>query len=337
MRIFLFISLFITLAACGIVGLVSYQAAYSHGSVREERSFSVLPGERVLALGERLETEGLIVSRYAFAWEIVKEKKTASLIAGEYLLSGTETIQEIVHKLTSGETVSRDIKVTFPEGWTIDMMAERLTKNGLPGDAFRTMARKPDPNLRQEYAFLSGLPAGATLEGYLFPDTYRFAPDATADTIIQAMLGNFGKRVNTELREAARAKGKSLFEIVTLASIVEEEGRSDRDRGMISDIFWKRLAIGQPLQSDATVNYVLGTYKDQPTLADLESDSPYNTYKHAGLPPGPISNPGLVSLRAAIFPIDNPYYYFLNNIETRETVFSKTFEEHVANRAAHGL
>jgi UPF0755 protein len=184
---------------------------------------------------------------------------------------------------------------------------------------------------------LKGLPAGATLEGFLFPDTYRFAPNVTATEIVDIMLGTFGKRFTAEQRAGQMSSQYSLFEIVTMASIVEEEGRIESDRKIIADIFWKRLTAGQPFQSDATVNYVLGSLKEQPTFDDIETDSPYNTYKYAGLPPGPISNPSLISLRAAVSPTPNSYYYFLNNLETKEMYFAKTFEEHVENRRIHGL
>jgi UPF0755 protein len=125
--------------------------------------------------------------------------------------------------------------------------------------------------------------------------------------------------------------------VLTLASIIEEEGKTEDDRKNISDVFRKRLAIGQPLQSDATINYIHKSAKDQPTLTDLQSTSPYNTYVYAGLPPGPIGNPSLMSLKAALRPTANPYYYFLIDTQTRVTYFAEDFEGHSRNRAAHGL
>ena len=260
-------------------------------------------------------------------------------MAGEYTVSGSQPIAEIAHMLTRGNVkeAPQDKRITFPEGWTAKMMADRLTAAGLPGEEFLQIAKKPSAELVGEFSFLASLPPGASLEGFLFPDTYLFAPDATGEVIVRTLLENFDKKVDQELRTAAKSSGHTFFEVITLASIVEEEGRSENDRQMISDIFWKRIAIGQPLQSDATVNYILGTFKDQPTLKDLGTNSPYNTYMNAGLPPGPISNPGLVSIRAAIYPKDNPYFYFLNNPETRETIFSRTFEEHKQNRILNGL
>ncbi|MEK7494705.1 MAG: endolytic transglycosylase MltG [Patescibacteria group bacterium] len=339
MRIFLIIATIVTLSVFGMFSFVSYEAKFSYGSVMTNQSFEVRLGEDAFQVSARLKEQGIIRSSVAFLWHLVKEKDVHSLVAGTYEVSGSQSIAEIAHVLTQGkiQEAAQDIRVTFPEGWTARMMAERLTAQGLPGEEFRLIAEKPSAELRAEFDFLAGLPAKATLEGFLFPDTYLFAPDATADVIIHTLLRNFGTKVTPDLRNASKESGHTFFQVVTLASIIEEEGRSEEDRKMISDIFWKRIAIGQPLQSDATVNYILGTFKDQPTLKDLETNSPYNTYQNAGLPPGPISNPGLISLRAAIYPKDNPYFYFLNNPETRVTVFSRTFEEHKQNRVKNGL
>ncbi len=337
MRIFILIAALLSVAAVFFFSFGFYATSHFTGSVKEEQRFEVLAGENALTLGTRLEERGIIFSRFTFLWYLVHEEKTRKVIAGQYTLSGSLTVPEIALIITSGKTVSRDIKVTFPEGWTIAKMAERLTGNALPGKEFLMLAEKPLPEWRKKFDFLSDLPAGVTLEGFLFPDTYLFDPTATAQDIIDSMLQNFGKKFDATLRQGAKNSGHTLYELVTLASIIEEEGRTKEERDMISDIFWKRIAIGQALQSDATINYIHGTTRLQPTLADTEADSPYNTYKNSGLPPGPISNPGFVSLWAAIFPKSNPYYYFLVDLNTGETIYSKTFEEHVRNRMLHGL
>lgn len=337
MRVFIFIATFLSIAVAGFFLFGSYATDHFTGSLKSEQRFDVRPNEDVLTLGKRLEESGIIFSRYAFFWHLFHEEKTRQVIAGQYMLSGSLTIPEIALMLTSGETISRDIRVTFPEGWTAQKMSERLTANSLPGEEFLILVQKPDPSWRTQFDFLSDLPEHASLEGYLFPDTYFFAPEAKAEDIIVAMLKNFGKRYDATLRQGVAQSGRSLFSIVILASIIEEEGRTMEERDMISDIFWKRLAIGQPLQSDATVNYIHGTTRLQPTLKDIDVDSPYNTYRNKGLPPGPISSPSLMSLRAAIFPKSNPYFYFLVDLNTGETFFAETFEEHIRNRSLHGL
>lgn len=337
MRITLFIAVFFSLLAGAFFVFGLYATSHFTGAVSGEQRFTVLPNENALVLGERLEKSGVIFSRYTFLWYLVREEKTRKIIAGEYLLSGSLTTPEIASIVTSGKTVSSDIKITFPEGWTMVKMAERLTVNNLPGKEFLVLAEQPLPEWRTRFDFLSGTPKQATLEGFLFPDTYLFDPEVTASGIIETMLQNFGKKFDATLRQGVKNSPHSFFEIVTLASIIEEEGRTKEERDMISDVFWKRIAIGQPLQSDATVNYVHGTTRLQPTFQDIDSDSPYNTYKRAGLPPGPISNPSLMSIRAAVYPQSNPYFYFLVSAKTKETIYSVTFEEHVRNRGLHGL
>ena len=314
-----------------------YATNHITGSVKTEQRFDVQAGENAYALGIRLEQSGIVFSRFTFLWYLFHEQKTHQIVAGQYLLSGSLTVPEIAILITTGKTVSRDIKVTFPEGWTMAKMAERLTARALPGDAFLALAQKPLPEWRKKFFFLQDIPNDASLEGYLFPDTYQFAPEATAQDIISTMLEDFDSKFDASLRQSVAQSGRNLFDLVTLASIIEEEGRTADERNMISGIFWNRIALGQPLQSDATVNYIHGTTRLQPTFKDTEIDSPYNTYKYKGLPLGPISNPGLMSLRAAISPKKNPYYYFLVDPATNETIYSQTFDEHVRNRALHGL
>ena len=148
------------------------------------------------------------------------------------------------------------------------------------------------------------------------------------------MLDNFGDKVTDELRQKISAQGLTLFQGVTLASIIEKEVRTDQDKKIVADLFLRRMAAGIPLQSDATVNYVTGKSALQPTIDDTKTESLYNTYLHQGLPPGPICNPSLASLAAVASPQPNEYFYYLNTPEG-ETIFSKTFEEHKLNKAKY--
>ena len=329
--------LVLTIAIVGGFAYFSYWEKKGVGSLTEETLFVVQKGELAKSVAERLQEAGAIKSKYVFLGHLAKEGKRNKLQQGVYTLYPNDTVVTIADRMVKGEITRTDIRVTFPEGWPMKLMAERLTKNGLPGEEFYAKALKPDPKWRTEHSFLKSAPATATLEGFLFPDTYDFAPTVTADEIIDRMLSNFGNKVGADIEQAAVARQKTLFELVTLASIVEEEGRTEADRKIIADVFWKRLAKGQPFESDATVNYVLGTFKEQPTFEDIKNESPYNTYVHVGLPPGPISNPSLMSIKAAAYPTPNPYYFFLNNLETKEMFFAETYEGHLANRKAHGL
>ncbi|MDP3957258.1 MAG: endolytic transglycosylase MltG [bacterium] len=337
MRTFLFIALLLSLLTFGGFFYLSYAAQHSHGVSRQVQRFEVKQGENIFSLAERLEAAGLISSRYVFMWHLVREQKTHNLVAGTYGLSGNLSVADMALMITEGKTIPRDVRVTFPEGWNSKKMAERLTANGLPGADFLALVQKPQPELRKQFDFLSDMPAGASLEGFLFPDTYFFDPQTSAETIIDKMLTNFGKKFDASLRTAVQEQKKSLYATVTLASIVENEVKTEVDRKMVVDIFLRRLAIGQALQSCATLQYVLGVDRVQYSYAETQTPSPYNTYINPGLPPGPISNPGLVSLRATLTPLANPYFYFLNDPETGEIIFSVTYEEHLKNKNLHGL
>lgn len=337
MRTFLIIAFILSTITFGGFLYLSSTAEYSHGINKAEQRFEVKQGEDVFGLSERLETSGLIASRYAFLWHLVREGKTKHLVAGTYGLSGNLSIAEIASLVTEGKTLPRDIRITFPEGWNTKKMAERLTANDLPGAAFLALAEKPKPEWRQRFDFLSDTPADASLEGFLFPDTYFFYPQASAEDIIEKMLVNFGKKIDPAFRTTAREKQRSLYQVVTLASIVENEVKSEADRKMVADLFLRRIATGQALQSCATLQYILGVDRTQYSYEETRTESPYNTYMHPGLPPGPISNPGIVSLKAALFPESNPYFYFLSDPSTGKTIFSVTYEDHLKNKNLYGL
>ena len=180
---------------------------------------------------------------------------------------------------------------------------------------------------------LADKPGSASLEGYLFPDTYRVFKGATAEEIIVKMLINFEVKLTSELRTKIASRGATIFETITMASILEREIRHGEDLPVAADVFYKRLESGRKLESDATLNYVLpvGERKSSLTAADLNNPSLYNTYRYGGLPPGPISNPGIKAIEAAITPTVNDYWFFLTT-PAGDTVFSKTGEEHLQNR-----
>lgn len=337
MRTLLIIALLLSFLTFGAFLYLSSAAESSHGTSQSEERFEVNAGDDIYLLSGRLAASELISSRYAFMWYLAREGKTRKLVAGMYALSGKMTIQEIATLVTDGKVIPRDIRITFPEGWDMKMMAERLTASNLPGAEFLTLATKPTLEWQKKYDFLVEIPANASLEGFLFPDTYLFDPNTSAENIIGKMLDNFGKKIESPLRVSAAQKNQNFYAAVTLASIVENEVRSEEDRMLVSDLFLRRLAIGQALQSDATVKYILGIDKIQHTFEETRVVSPYNTYVNVGLPPGPIGNPGVVSIRSVAFPKSNPYFYFLSDANTGESVFSITYEEHLKNKDLHGL
>ncbi len=334
MRKFFLVTLFIlTVSAVVIIALLeSWSAQY--GPQSREQSFMLLRGEDALTVATHLEEQGIVRNRFGFLYALARQKKLNSLVAGEYRLSGSLAAQDIVVRLSTGQVVSPDIQVTFPEGFTLQQMADRLTQAGLPGDDFLAQGLASGTAWRSEFSFLSTLPPEASLEGFLFPDTYRFDRKADALGITRSMLATFERKAWPLL--SARTS-KDAYASLVLASIVETEVRSDQDRALVADLFLRRLAIDHPLQSDATVKYILGKNKVQHTFEETRTDSPYNTYVNKGLPPGPIANPGLSSIKAVLNPTKNSYFYFLSDPKTGETVFSVTFEEHVRNKSAHGL
>lgn len=327
---------FVLFAGAGTWYLLD-RAGTVRGVTETNQRFTIQSGESVTSIAERLDAAGIVDGRLTFIVYAVKTGLYKKFQVGEYSLSSKLSIPEITERFVGGKVVPAGVRVTFPESWTIQEIAERLTANGLAGAEFQAIAEKPFPKWRERYAFLKDLPAGASLEGYLFPDTYIFPEQATGELIVNELLKTFGEKAAPTITDGLAARGMSFHEVLTLASIVEEEGRTESDRKNISDVFKKRLAIGQPLQSDATINYIHGTAKDQPTFDDLKADSPYNTYARAGLPPGPIGNPSLMSIEATLRPTSNPYYYFLIDPKTRITYFATDFEGHQKNRAAYGL
>jgi len=331
-RRFLAVSGLVMLAGIVFFLSVLYGIGHSNGDRTDEVAFTVEEGQDIFVLAGRLRSSGIIASRWPFLFQLFREASWKRIRAGEYRLSGRMSVPEIVGKLTRGETIGKGIRVTFPEGLTAGDMADLLHGSGLPGDGFLSIVTAPGPDIRGGYPFLSDLPAGASLEGYLFPDTYFFDPTGGADGIVRKMLDGFESKAWPTLS----ASGKRYDDLV-LASILETEVRTSGDRRLVADLFLRRLDAGMSLQSDATVRYALGEAKVKHSLEDLEIDSPYNSYKYPGLPPGPVSNPGTDAIEAALHPTPNPYWYFLNNPETGETVFSVTFDEHVANKGRNGL
>ena len=309
----------------------------THGTVTSPQMFEVVKGDGVTTIGKKLADAHIISWSGYFQYQVWKMNAGPSLLAGKYQLRGDMTIPEIIRIISKGDVVMQSVTVVFPEGFDSVQMSERLTANNLPGDVFLELVKHPSAEWRQEYWFLKDTPSNASLEGFLFPDTYTFASNVSAESIIKKMLSNFEKKVSALPKEDIENNEHSFFEIVTMASIVEEEVQTDIDRKMVADLFWRRIDIGQPLQSDATVKYVRGESKVQHSFEETRVVSPYNTYINKGLPPGPITNPGLVSIFATFSPQPNPYLYFLSDTKTGETVFSETFEEHVANKAKHGL
>lgn len=322
------------LLAGGII-CFRYRVYYSVGPAASDKVFVIKEKQRGLEIASGLEESGLVSGKWYLVYYLWSHGKLGSLIPGEYDLPGGATIPEIADDITKGKEMA--VRITFPEGWTAKQMADRLNANGLPGDDFLRIVNDPG-NFKKRYDYLN-IPEVTTLEGYLFPDTYSFKTDISAENIIGRLLDNFDSRLSDKMREDMTAQGKKTREIVIMASLLEKEVQTPADMKLVAGIFYNRLRIGQRLQSDATLSYALGDNDDQHSGAELDLDSPYNTYRNAGLPPGPISNPGLNALEAAVYPQISDYNYFLTaTVSGQKKVFyARTYDEHLANKQKAGL
>lgn len=289
--------------------------------------FVVTSGEGVRAIAKDLDNKKLIEHDLPLLVYLKLSGLADNILAGNYVLNTNNTPLEIVDILTKGKVAS--VKITIPEGWTNEQIATYLDGKGVVKRADFLAATK----LSYNYDFLKGLPAGADVEGFLFPDTYQIPFHTDSQYIINKMLENFGNRLTPEIRNEISSTNLNLFQTVTLASVVEKEVIKPEDRKTVAGIFLARIAEGTPLQSDATVEYYLKTNKKVLSLEDVQTPSPYNTYLKAGLPFGPISNPGLDAIQAVINPEKTDFRYFLsaNGI----IYYSKTLDEHNAKKAQY--
>jgi len=300
-------------------------------------AFTVQRGETTGMVAVRLAEEGLISDAELFRLYVRYQGEDRGLEAGDYELSSSMTIPQIAEKLQ--QAWAEEVIVTIPEGWRMEQAAALLEQQSLlPAQDFLDLAREN----AFAYAFLRDRPADATLEGYLFPDTYRLPVRAEASHLIERMLGNFDRRVTPQMRRDVAGEGLSLFEVITLASIVEREGVVKAELPLIAGVYRNRIDQGMKLDADPTVQYALGFQPDtgqwwkRPMHLEEygQVDSPYNTYLYRGLPPGPICSPGLAAIEAVIYPEESDYLFFVRNdvADDGSHVFARTLDEHQRNR-----
>lgn len=310
-----------------------------------EKLFLIERGQGVKEISVNLEKKSLIKDKNFFNIYILLKGKTKKLQAGEYLISPSMTIPEITEKFVLGEIVKE--KITIIEGWNIGDIAWYLENKGMfqaeelfeligfPMIDYSKTTDLPKPkNFSQEYDFLKDKPKNLGLEGYLFPDTYYIDRGVAIEEIIRVILDNFDKKLTADLRREISDQGKTIFEIIITASLIEKEVRIIEDKKIVSGILWKRLKNGIPLQVDATIAYITGKKTTRISKEETQIDSPYNTYKYQGLPLGPISNPGFESILASVYYENSDYLYYLSTPEG-ETIFSRTLEEHNIAKAKY--
>lgn len=281
-------------------------------------------GQTGSEIADMLFERGLIRSTQGFKLWLYLSGTNDKLQTGHYQIPNKVTVRELISLLQEGHVES--IRVTIPEGYTVGDIAIVLEKNQImKAKDFLAEAKTYVP-----YPYMKGTkPATYPVEGFLFPSTYEIPVGATPREVIQMMADEMNRYLTPAVKKQIQAQHMSIHDFVTLASIVERESLFDADRPTIAGVFKKRLAHGIPLQSDATISYVLGYAKENVTIGDTQLQSPYNTYVSKGLPPGPIANPGKKSLDAVLHSENTDYLYFVADKEGHNH-FSKTYEEHLA-------
>jgi UPF0755 protein len=299
------------------------------------RPFEIKLGESTYDVTNRLQSEGLIGDADLLRDYLIYSGLDKTIQAGNYTLNPRNSPVEIAHTLQ--DATPSEVTFRILPGWRLEEIAAALPTSGLSfsPEAFLRIARNPPATL----SLAQQLPLDASLEGFLFPDSYRLPRAISAQDFLQTVLDDFQAKVTQDLIAGYESQNLNLFQAVTLASIVQREAVVEEEMPMIASVFTNRLRDGMRLDSDPTVQYALGLdpvtgswWKSPLSLDDLQVVSPYNTYQIQGLPPGPISNPGLSALRAVAFPADTPYYYFRAACDgSGRHSFAVTFEEHKSN------
>ena len=306
------------------VGVAAWLVLMPYGP-QTETFVNVTPGSSAMAIGRKLEAAGVVPSRYAF--DLVRWYRHGTLHAGVYRFDHPVPTTEVYARIARGDVFTKS--VTVPEGANIFDIAARLEQVGLCTRQDFLAAATSQTQLVADFD-----PGASSLEGYLFPDTYRFSPTASAAQIAAAMVRRF------RVVAAQLGLNQKVRQVVTVASLVERETAVDSDRALVASVFQNRLAKDIPLRTDPAVIYGLeltGRWRGAIYESDLTRDTPYNTYLHAGLPPGPVANPGIPSLRAAMDPARTNYLYFVaaGTDAQGHSLFSATLDEHNRNVAEY--
>ncbi|QPJ65754.1 MAG: endolytic transglycosylase MltG [Candidatus Nitrohelix vancouverensis] len=317
------IALGLFLYICGLFYYQAFTPIAERGS--QAAIVEIPPGASLTSVSRLLFEKNLIRSPSAFRLLAYAQRKQKNIQIGEFELNAGMKPGEILEKITSGQAILH--RVTIPEGYRIIEINKILSDEGLAGgEAFIEQVSNP------EHLASLGITSGS-LEGYLFPDTYHFTRNTSAQVIVETMLNNFKKKIFTEeYLERASEIGYSLHEIITLASVIEKETGAKEERKLISSVFHNRLNKKMRLQTDPTVIYAIKDFDGNLRKKDLYIDSPYNTYRYRGLPPGPIASPGQLAIEAALYPAQTDHLYFVSKQDGTHQ-FSNNLKEH--NRAVH--
>jgi UPF0755 protein len=314
--------LLVAAAVAAVVGLAAWDALTPTQTMRQgPRVVEILPYQGLLGIARRLREEGVVRSPLGFILLATAAGKARSLKAGEYQISRDASALVVLNLIASGRVIQH--AVVLPEGHTVAQLARTL-------EAERLAAADDILRVARDRGFLLGLGIEAeSVEGYLFPDTYQLVRGMTPEDILGRMAARLREQLSPPILEQIWARELSVHQTLTLASIIEREAVDASEMPLISAVFWNRLRRDMRLQADPTVQYAVGRERQRLTRDDLQADSPYNTYRRLGLPPGPIASPGLAAIRAALNPAPVDYLYFVA-VDERRHHFSATLEDHNA-------
>jgi len=311
------------------IGLSVWLCYRVQPNMTEKVALAIESGDTLNTIARKLKNAKVISNIFLFKVYTYAVGKQTKFQVGDYFLEPPFSIATMIYELTVNPGKFQDRTIKVFEGWNNRQIADSLATQGWgTARAFLNLQNELKDEMNARYDFLAQRPDRADMEGYLFPDTYKVARTADFKQILIKMLDNFDAKLTPQMREDIKKSGHTLHEIVTMASVIEREVPLYEDRVIVSGLFWKRIDIGMGLQSDATVNYVNATRTTRPTLEDLKTDSLYNTYMYKGLPPGPICNPSIDAIEAALYPVKSDYLFFLSTA-TGKTIFSETYQKHL--------
>jgi UPF0755 protein len=335
-RLVFFVFLIALCAIIGVAGGLYYGLHRAQGNSGKGFSFRVGPGDTVTTVANRLQHRGIVNSALLFRVDAKIQNLAGNLKVGDYILRKNMSIDGMVAALQIPHTSY--ITVVIPEGFRMEQIATRLKDDGIDPQSFLQEAR--NPNLKfLNASILADKPAGYGLEGYLFPNTYKVPSGYSGRDFAKYMVHELSLVFTPAMRASARAHGLSIFQALTLASIVEREAQVARERPIIAGVYFNRLKDKMQLGADPTVQFIVGTPRKWWPVLQVEArtihpNNPYNTYTHTGLPPSPIANPGLSSIQAAVAPARTPYLYFVAK-GNGQHAFATTLAEQTANIAKY--
>ncbi|OFW32434.1 MAG: hypothetical protein A2074_03565 [Candidatus Aquicultor primus] len=322
------ISLIVVIAVVAFAATFSLSAGSKTEKVEQKAvTVEIQEGMTATAIADLLEDKKVVKNALVFRLLVRQRGVDSEFKPGKYEFKTGMDNEVVIGQLVKGPSI-RYIKLTIPEGWTATQIAERVgARTRLIKEEYLSAVNERLILVEYEFLRTSGAPT-TSLEGYLYPDTFSIQEDITAQELINMQLGRFEEKTAHLNWDNAPAFGRTQYEILVIASMIERETRVDDERALVASVIYNRIAQGMPLQIDATIQYALPVWKDRLTLEDLKVDSPYNTYQNKGLPPGPICNPSAASIEAALNPTGDPYlYYVLAPDNSGRHVFTKTYDE----------